>query len=111
MFEEKIKELIYKMSLKEKAAFCSGEDFWFLKANQALGIPKVMVSDGPNGLRKQEAKADHLGIEKSVAAVCFPAGCLSAASFDPQVTEALGDSLGRECQHLMWLRFSAFRQY
>ncbi|KRL41810.1 glycoside hydrolase family 3 C-terminal domain-containing protein [Liquorilactobacillus nagelii] len=99
MDSKKITEIIDKMSVEEKASFCSGENFWFLKKNEKFGIPQVMVSDGPHGLRKQESKADHLGIEKSVAAVCFPAGCLSAASFDPEITEMLGDSLGQECQH------------
>lgn len=99
MNSENIKAIIKKISLQEKADFCSGENFWFLKSNAKLNIPKVMVSDGPHGLRKQEAKADHLGIEKSVAAVCFPAGCLTAASFDPKVTKLLGDCLGRESQH------------
>ncbi|MFT8461600.1 MAG: glycoside hydrolase family 3 C-terminal domain-containing protein [Liquorilactobacillus ghanensis] len=94
-----IKEIIKKMSLKEKADFCSGENFWFLKSDSELDIPQTMVSDGPHGLRKQENKADHLGLEKSIAAVCFPAGCLTAASFDPSVTKAVGDCLGRESQH------------
>ena len=71
----KIKELVSKMTLEEKASLCSGLDFWHTKGVERLGIPSEMVSDGPHGLRKQDDKADHLGINDSIQAVCFPAGC------------------------------------
>ena len=69
MEKEKITELISKMTLEEKAGLCSGEDFWHTKGIERLGIPSVMVSDGPHGLRKQEDEADHLGINDSIKAV------------------------------------------
>ena len=56
-----ITELVSRMTLEEKAGMCSGEDFWHTKAVERLGIPPVMVSDGPYGLRKQDLKADHMG--------------------------------------------------
>ena len=59
--EKNVKKLVSQMTLEEKAAMCSGLDFWHLKSVDRLGIPSVMVSDGPHGLRKQEAGADHLG--------------------------------------------------
>ena len=71
MEKEKITELISKMTLEEKAGLCSGEDFWHTKGIERLGIPSVMVSDGPHGLRKQEDEADHLGINDSIKAVQF----------------------------------------
>ena len=55
-----LKELISQMTLEEKAGMCSGLDFWHLKGVERLGIPSVMVSDGPHGLRKQDEQADHL---------------------------------------------------
>ena len=62
----KIKELVSKMTLEEKASLCSGLDFWHTKGVERLGIPSEMVSDGPHGLRKQDDKADHLGINDSI---------------------------------------------
>ena len=98
MEKEKITELISKMTLEEKAGLCSGEDFWHTKGIESLGIPSVMVSDGPHGLRKQEDEADHLGINDSIKAVCFPAGCATASSFDRNLLEELGEIIGNECQ-------------
>lgn len=98
MEREKITELISKMTLEEKAGLCSGADFWHTKGIERLGIPSVMVSDGPHGLRKQENEADHLGINDSIKAVCFPAGCATASSFDRNLLEELGEIIGNECQ-------------
>lgn len=77
---------------------CSGFDFWHLKGVERLGIPSIMVSDGPHGLRKQEAVGDHLGINDSIKAVCFPPAVLSACSFDRELLRELGDKVGREAQ-------------
>lgn len=86
------------MTLEEKAGMCSGADFWHTKAVERLGIPAVMVSDGPHGLRKQSEEADHLGINESIKAVCFPAGCGTAASFNRELITMMGETLGNECQ-------------
>ncbi|WP_394923702.1 glycoside hydrolase family 3 C-terminal domain-containing protein [uncultured Robinsoniella sp.] len=93
-----VKELVKQMTVEEKAGLCSGQDFWHTKAIERLGIPAVMVSDGPHGLRKQDQEADHLGLNESIKAVCFPAGCALAASFDRRMTTRLGEALGEECQ-------------
>lgn len=93
-----IKELITKMTLEEKAGMCSGGDFWHTKAVERLGIPAIMVSDGPHGLRKQEEGGDHLGVNDSIKAVCFPAGCANASSFDRELLYNMGEHLGKECQ-------------
>lgn len=98
MERERIRELVSKMTLEEKASLCSGLDFWNTKGIERLGIPSVMVSDGPHGLRKQEEAADHLGMNESIKAVCFPAGCAVAASFDRETAKLLGETLGTECQ-------------
>lgn len=98
MTAEKIKELVLQMTLEEKAGMCSGADFWHTEAVERLGIPATMVSDGPHGLRKQDDKADHLGVNDSIKAVCFPAGCGTAASFNPELLTQMGEVLGNECQ-------------
>ena len=98
MTTEKIRELVSKMTLEEKAAMCSGADFWHTETVERLGIPASMVSDGPHGLRKQDDKADHLGVNESIKAVCFPAGCGTAASFNRELLTEMGTALGKECQ-------------
>lgn len=94
----KLKKIIAEMTLEEKAGLCSGADFWHTKAVERLGIEPVMFSDGPNGLRKQPAEADHLGLGESIEAVAFPAGCALASSFDRKLVEKVGETLGEECQ-------------
>lgn len=96
--ERNLKELISQMTLEEKAGMCSGLDFWHLKGVERLGIPSTTVSDGPHGLRKQDDKADHLGINDSIKAVCFPPAVLSACSFDRDLLETLGETVGDEAQ-------------
>ena len=94
-----IKALVSRMTLEEKAGLCSGDDFWHTKAVERLGIPRTMVSDGPHGLRKQDDAADHLGINDSIKAVCFPTACATAASFDPDMIREMGEAIGDSCQH------------
>ena len=67
-----VKELVKQMTLEEKAGMCSGKDFWHLKGVERLGTPEVMVSDGPHGLRKQAAEADHLGLNEKNQSSLFP---------------------------------------
>ncbi len=98
MTSEKIKNLIAQMTLEEKASMCSGADFWHTQAIERLGIPATMVTDGPHGLRKQDTEGDHLGINESIKAVCFPAGCGTAASFNRDLLITMGEALGNECQ-------------
>ena len=98
MEKEKIRKIISEMTLEEKAGLCSGADTWRLKAVERLGISSVMVSDGPHGLRKQEGRTDHLGLNESVKAVCFPAACALASSFDTGLAEKTGGKLGEECR-------------
>ena len=94
-----IKALISQMTLEEKAGLCSGLDFWHTKPVDRLDVPSVMVSDGPHGLRKQDQEADHLGMNDSIKAVCMPAACATAASFDRDMIYAMGESIGNSCQH------------
>ena len=91
-------EILSKMTLEEKAAFCSGLDFWHTKAVERLGVPSVMMCDGPHGLRKQDQRGDHLGVNDSIQTVCYPTAAALASSFDRDVMCRLGEALGQECQ-------------
>lgn len=93
-----VKKLVAQMTLEEKASLCSGLDFWHTKPIERLNVPSVMMSDGPHGLRKQDERADHLAVNESIEAVCFPAGSAMAASFDTELFHTLGDALGASCQ-------------
>lgn len=98
MKREDIQNLIAQMTLEEKSGMCSGADFWQLKSIERLGIPSVKVTDGPHGLRAQDEQTDHLGINESIKAVCFPTGCATAASFDRKLLKKIGTAIGQECQ-------------
>jgi beta-glucosidase len=91
------REILSACTLEEKAALCSGRDFWTLKGVERLGLHPVMVTDGPHGLRKQAGASDHLGINQSVKATCFPAACATACSFDPSLLRKVGEAIGEEC--------------
>ena len=94
---EKARELVSQMTLEEKASLCSGANFWETKPIERLGIPKIMVTDGPHGLRKQDGSADNLGIAQSVPATCFPTACATACTFDRNLLEEIGRAIGEEC--------------
>ncbi|HWS28778.1 MAG TPA: glycoside hydrolase family 3 C-terminal domain-containing protein [Clostridia bacterium] len=97
MNKARAKELVAEMSLAEKASLCSGLDTWNLKGIERLGLPSIMVTDGPHGLRKQEDEADHLGLNKSIPAVCFPTASATACSFDRDLLYRIGAAMGEEC--------------
>ncbi len=88
--------LISQMTLEEKASLCSGEDFWHLKCVERLGIPEIMVADGPHGLRKQARGGDHLGMKKSVPATCFPTAALLASTWDRELVYNVGQAIAEE---------------
>ena len=84
------------LTLEEKAALTSGADFWTTKAIDRAGIPSVMMTDGPHGLRKQAGGTDHLGLASSVPATCFPPAVGIGSSFDPEIIERVGAAIGVE---------------
>ena len=94
-----VKALVAQMTLEEKCGLLSGLDFWHTKPVERLGVPSVMVSDGPHGLRKQNQEADHLGMNESIKAVCMPAACATSASFDKDLIYKMGESIGNSAQH------------
>lgn len=93
-----VEQILSQMTLEEKVKICQGADFWHTVGIPRLGIPAMMVSDGPYGLRKQDTSSDHLGINDSIKAVCFPTSVGTAASFDPELLRTLGENLGQSAQ-------------
>jgi beta-glucosidase len=93
-----IKNLISQMTLEEKASLCSGLNFWYLKSIERLGIPSIMVTDGPHGLRKQVGEADSVGLNESVPATCFPTASALAATWNRHLIYQVGVALGEECR-------------
>src|SRR5512132_3595025 len=94
----KASSLLAELTLEEKASLCLGADFWHTAAVERLGIPAIMVSDGPHGLRKQPEEGDHVAISGSVPATCFPTACALGSSWDPQLVQRVGEALGREAR-------------
>ena len=92
-----IEKIISEMTLEDKARMVSGYDFWWTEAYPELGVPAVQVSDGPHGLRKMYRIAEGVP-DGTITAVCFPAACATAASFDADLMEEMGHVLGKECQ-------------
>lgn len=82
------------LTVAEKAELVSGKNFWFTAENKGQQIPKLMMTDGPSGLRKQASSADALGLNQSVEAVCFPSAALTASSFNVDMLYELGENLG-----------------
>lgn len=94
----KHKELIDQMTLEEKAAILSGRTVWETREVKRLGIPSIFLSDGPHGIRKQAGAGDHLGLNASLEATCFPTAATVANSWNEQLGEEIGEALGEEAQ-------------
>lgn len=91
-------EIVEKMTIEEKAAFLSGKGEWQTWNFDRLGIPSMYCSDGPHGIRKQAGAGDHLGLNPSLPATCFPTAATMANSWDPELGEEIGRALGEEAQ-------------
>jgi len=90
-----IKEIISKMTLEEKAGLCSGMNFWETKPVERLGVPSILMTDGPHGLRKISSGPSS-GDRTSIPATCFPPAVLSACSFDRELLKEMGEAIGAE---------------
>lgn len=87
---------IKKLNLEQKCALLSGAGTFTTRGCPKAGIPSITLSDGPNGVRKQAGTADHLGLNPSVPATCFPTAATVACSWDPALGEQLGRAMGEE---------------
>ena len=96
----KHKEIVGKMSLEQKARFVSGYDYWHLEEAPELGLPKIMMTDGPNGLRKQDTehrRKAKIGLGNVVPTTCFPPAVTSACSWDETLWFEEGEAIAQEC--------------
>lgn len=89
-------DIIKKMTPMQKCAFLSGVSEWGTRAYPELGIPELVLSDGPNGMRRQAGEGDHLGLNPSLPATCYPTAATMANSWNPDLAESLGEALGEE---------------
>ncbi|MEH3076921.1 MAG: glycoside hydrolase family 3 C-terminal domain-containing protein [Quadrisphaera sp.] len=90
--------VLASLTLEEKASLLDGSDFWHTQGLPEHGVPAVMVTDGPHGLRKQPTDGDHLGLGGSVPATCFPPAAGLASSWDVDLLQRVGTALGEECR-------------
>lgn len=93
-----IEKILQQMTLEDKIALCSGENFWETKKYEKYGIPSLFMCDGPHGLRKQEDVADMLGVNESRKATCFPAEVTTAGSWDAELLAEIGAAIGEEAR-------------
>ena len=89
-------EIIAKLNLEQKCALLSGAGTFTTRGCPKAGVPSITLSDGPNGVRKQAGAADHLGLNPSVPATCFPTAVTVACSWDPALGEEIGRAMGEE---------------
>ena len=92
----KYREIIEKLSIEEKAALMSGRDFWSTTEYAEKGVPSIFLADGPHGIRKQAAASDHLGLNASIPATCFPTAATMANAWNEDLGERMGELLGEE---------------
>ena len=92
----KHQDIIEKMTLEEKCAYLSGKNAWDTRSFSSIGVDVLHHADGPTGVRKQAGKGDHLGLNASVPATCFPTAATLANSWDVRLLEKVGEGLGIE---------------
>ncbi|HET9873290.1 MAG TPA: glycoside hydrolase family 3 C-terminal domain-containing protein [Propionibacteriaceae bacterium] len=93
-----VDNLLNELTLEEKASLTSGSSFWYTTPVERLGIPKIMVSDGPHGLRAQPGEGDHVGIGGSIPATCFPTASAVASAWNPDLLSRIGQALAQEAR-------------
>lgn len=92
------RKILNEMTLEEKASLCSGEDFWHTKPIKRLGVPTVMMSDGPHGLRKERDDNDNLALKLSYPATCFPTAVTLSSTWNLNIIKELGKAIAKEAK-------------
>ncbi|MBE2214593.1 MAG: glycoside hydrolase family 3 C-terminal domain-containing protein [Opitutaceae bacterium] len=97
-FRTQAQSLVSQLTLEEKAALCSGRDMWSTKPIERLGIPSIVLTDGPHGVRRTAPDAAPGNLSQSLPATCFPTAPGLAATWNVELIEEVGVALGREAQ-------------
>ncbi|MEU9095841.1 hypothetical protein [Streptomyces sp. NPDC048428] len=97
-----VDDVLKQLTLQEKAALASGRNYWFTVPVERLGVPSVVLSDGPHGLRRLPSGADtsFSGFGGSIPSTCFPPATALGSSWDPELVERVGHPLGDEARAL-----------
>lgn len=95
-----IDKIVSELTLPEKASLLIGGDFWHTAAIERLGVPAIMMSDGPHGMRTQLSQGDHVGTGGSEPATCFPTASNLHAAWDPELNRRVGAALAAEADAL-----------
>ena len=93
-----VDKIVSSMTLEDKISFCTGANFWTTKKYEKYGIPALFMCDGPHGLRKQENAGDMLGVNKSRESTCFPSEVTTASSWNSELLQRIGKSIGEEAK-------------
>ena len=100
MDDERIEEMMADLSLEDKASLCSGQGSWNTKAIKKAGIPELLMTDGPHGVRKVREDIDEPGIKDSYEATCYPTASGLAASWNTELLNEVGFALGQEAKEM-----------
>ena len=98
MDDKKVKEILAEMTIEEKAALCSGLDFWHTKPNDRLKLPSVMMTDGPHGMRKEDDTDKSVGMKRSIPATCFPPAVTCASTWNVDLLGEMGAHIAEEAR-------------
>ena len=97
--ESKISELIQKMTLEEKVSLCFGKDFWSTLGIESLGIPSIIMTDGPHGVRLAKGGGAE-GVFNAIPATCFPTASALSSTWNEELIEEVGTAIAKECRSL-----------
>lgn len=95
-----VKDAIRQLDIEKKARLLTGEGFWSTRECAEIGLSAVKLSDGPNGMRVQKKRPNHLGLGGSLPATCYPTSSAVACTFNPALCEELGRHIGKEAAAL-----------
>ncbi len=87
---------ISKLTIRERALMLTGKDLWHLNSIKRIGLPSIMLTDGPHGLRKTKKKEKGIG-SYTVPSTCFPTASALACTWDRELMREIGNALGNEC--------------
>ncbi|CAN5312137.1 glycoside hydrolase family 3 C-terminal domain-containing protein [soil metagenome] len=93
-------DLPARMTVQEKVSLLSGDGPWGLGGVPRLGLPPIVLTDGPHGVRLMADTDQALDLDHAVPATCFPTAAGLGATWDPDLLEEVGRALGREAREI-----------